>query len=121
MNFPKNEFLTTPQNSNAKARQKELLSKIKGLLENSGMSKSDSAFNSARVAECWEIMNRLCLYVENLAAVATLVDDQNGEAICFSPEALAEITHLESNMSEFKKSVAAIGILAEKSASKYRK
>lgn len=81
------------------------------------MSEADAAINSARISESWEIMMRLCQYVENLAGAKSLCDAINGEAIPFSPEASAEIIHLESNLSAFKKSVADIGDLAEKTAS----
>lgn len=121
MKFPRNEFLTTQQDLRVKSRKNALLAKIMKLLEKNGMPKGDAAFNAARISESWEIMRRLCLHVENLATVDTLCDDNYRDAILFSPETSAEITHLESNLSAFRKSVDSVGNLAEKSASKYRR
>ena len=121
MEYPDDEFVSCQQDSGIRTRQKELFARIRNLLQENGMSANDADFNSGRISESWEIMMRICRYIENLAAGGTLCDKAKGAAIAFSPEALAEIVHLEANLQAFKNSVAVIGDLAEKSASNYRK
>lgn len=117
MDYLNDEFLSKQQDSDIQSRQKELFARIHNLLHDNGMPANDADFNSGRISETWEIMMRICLYIENLAAGGTLFDKLKGDAILFSPETSAEIVHLEANLEAFKNSVAALGNLAEKSAS----
>lgn len=121
MDYPDGEFLSKQQDSDVQSRQKELFLRIRNLLHDNGMAANDADFNSGRISESWEIMARICLYIENLAAGETLCDKSKGDAISFSPEASAEIAHLEANLEALKNSIAIIGNLAEKSASNHHR
>lgn len=120
MTFPDDEFLTKGQESKLKSQQKSLLIQIRGLLRKHGMPGDLAEFDSTRMSEGWEIMRRLCLFIENLASSPSLCDKKRNEAILFSPEASAEIVHLEANLDALKECIANIGNLAEKSASANR-
>ena len=120
MVFPNDEFLTKQQDSDIRARQKEISVRIQKLLRDNGSLENNAEFNSGRISESWEIMMRICRYIENLADNGTLYDKSGDRAIAFSPEASAEITHLEANLEALKVSVSAVGDLAEKAASNHR-
>lgn len=120
MVFPNDEFLTKQQDSDIRAKQKKIFVRIQKLLHDNGLLTNNAKFNSDRISESWEIMMRICRYIENLADSGTLYDKSGNSAIAFSPEASAEITHLEANLEALKNSVSTVGDLAEKAASNHR-